>query len=551
MNRETLEVDVLIVGGGPAGLSAALRLSQLQKQQGGEPLSIAVLEKAREAGAHILSGAVLDPSTLRDLIPDFQAKGAPLLSPVQRDNVYMLTERSKLRLPIVPPPLKNHGNYLISLSQFVQWLAQQVEAEGIDFFSGFAGQDVLTDGIRVIGVRTGDRGVGKQGEHKPTYEAGVDIHAKVTIFCDGVRGNLTKRLIQEFQLSKDREPEQYAVGLKELWDIPGGRIEPGTVVHTLGYPLRHEEFGGAFIYALPENRLALGFVTGLDYADPLFDPHMAFNRLKKHPLVASLIEGGTLVRYGAKALPEGGWNTIPKLHTAGGLIAGDAGGFMNSMRLKGIHLAMRSGMLAAETAFDAIRAGDTSEAALKTYQDKIDASPIRTELYPVRNVHQAFGYGLFAGLMFSGMTLLAGGRWIGDLRGRPGYQRMKTLAWYYGLDVPVTRPSNVATIDRLTTFDKLTNVHYSGTAHEEDQPSHLIVQTEVCSSRCGPEYGHPCTRFCPANVYEIIRETGQPPRLQINASNCVHCKTCDIMDPYQVITWVPPEGGGGPQYNGM
>jgi len=551
MTRETLEVDVLIVGGGPAGLSAALRLSQLQKQQGGEPLAIAVLEKAREAGAHILSGAVLDPSTLRDLIPDFQAKGAPLLSPVQRDNVYMLTERSKLRLPIVPPPLKNHGNYLISLSQFVQWLAQQVEAEGIDFFSGFAGQDVLTDGIRVIGVRTGDRGVGKQGEHKPTYEAGVDIHAKVTIFCDGVRGNLTKRLIQEFQLSKDREPEQYAVGLKELWDIPGGRIEPGTVVHTLGYPLRHEEFGGAFIYALPENRLALGFVTGLDYADPLFDPHMAFNRLKKHPLVASLIEGGTLVRYGAKALPEGGWNTIPKLHMAGGLIAGDAGGFMNSMRLKGIHLAMRSGMLAAETAFDAIRAGDTSEAALKTYQDKIDASPIRTELYPVRNVHQAFGYGLFAGLMFSGMTLLAGGRWIGDLRGRPGYQRMKTLAWYYGLDVPVTRPSNVATIDRLTTFDKLTNVHYSGTAHEEDQPSHLIVQTEVCSSRCGPEYGHPCTRFCPANVYEIIRETGQPPRLQINASNCVHCKTCDIMDPYQVITWVPPEGGGGPQYNGM
>ena len=551
MERETLEVDVLIVGGGPAGLSAALRLSQLQKQQGGEPLSIAVLEKAREAGAHVLSGAVLDPSTLRDLIPDFQPKGAPLLSPVQRDNVYMLTERSKLRLPIVPPPLRNHGNYLISLSQFVQWLAQQVEAEGIDFFTGFAGQDVLTDGIRVIGVRTGDRGVGKHGEHKPTYEPGVDIHAKVTIFCDGVRGNLTKRLIQEFQLSKDREPEQYAVGLKELWDIPGGRIEPGAVIHTLGYPLRHEEFGGAFIYALPENRLALGFVTGLDYADPLFDPHMAFNRLKKHPLVAALIEGGTLVRYGAKALPEGGWNTIPKPYVAGGLIAGDAGGFMNSMRLKGIHLAMRSGMLAAETAFDAIRAGDTSEAALKTYQDKIDASPIRTELYPVRNVHQAFGYGLIAGLMFSGMTLLTGGRWIEDLRGRPGYQRIKTLAWYYGLDVPVTRPSNVASIDRVTTFDKLTNVHYSGTAHDEDQPSHLIVQTEVCSSRCGPEYGHPCTRFCPANVYEIIRETGQPPRLQINASNCVHCKTCDIMDPYQVITWVPPEGGGGPQYNGM
>ena len=466
MTRETLEVDVLIVGGGPAGLSAALRLAQLQKQRGGEPLSIAVLEKAREAGAHILSGAVLDPSTLRDLIPDFQAKGAPLLSPVQHDNVYFLTERSKLRLPIVPPPLKNHGNYLISLSQFVSWLAQQVEAEGIDFFTGFAGQEVLTDGIKVIGVRTGDRGIGKHGEHKPTYEPGVDIHAKVTIFCDGVRGNLTKWLIHEFQLSKDREPEQYAVGLKELWDIPSGRIEPGTVTHTLGYPLRHEEFGGAFIYALPESRLALGFVTGLDYADPLFDPHMAFNRLKKHPLVASLIEGGTLVRYGAKALPEGGWNTIPKPYMAGGLIAGDAGGFMNSMRLKGIHLAMRSGMLAAETAFDAIRAGDPSEAALKPYQDKIDASPIASELYPVRNVHQAFGYGLIAGLMFSGLTLLTGGRWLEDLRGRPGYQRMKTLAWYYGLDVPVTRASNIPAIDRVTTFDKLTNVHYSGTAHD-------------------------------------------------------------------------------------
>jgi electron-transferring-flavoprotein dehydrogenase len=551
MSRETLEVDVLIVGGGPAGLSAALRLSQLQKQRGGEPLSIAVLEKAREAGAHILSGAVLDPSTLRELIPDFAAKGAPLLSPVTRDNVYVLSERSKLRLPIVPPPLKNHGNFVISLSQFVRWLSQQVEGEGVDFFTGFAGQEVLTDGMRVVGVRTGDRGIGKHGEQKPTYEPGVDIHAKVTIFCDGVRGNLTKTLIQQFQLDKDRGPEQYAVGLKELWDIPAGRIAAGTVIHTLGYPLKQEEFGGAFIYALPENRLALGFVTGLDYEDPLFDPHMAFNRLKKHPLVASLIEGGTLVRYGAKALPEGGWNTIPKLYMAGGVIAGDAGGFMNSMRLKGIHLAMRSGMLAAETAFDAIRAGDTSEAALKAYADKVNASPIKTELYPVRNVHQSFGYGLLAGLMFSGLSLVTGGRWIEDLRGRAGYQRMKTLAWYYGLDVPVTRASNVAPFDRVTTFDKLTNVHYSGTAHDEDQPSHLIVDTEVCSSRCGPEYGHPCTRFCPANVYEIIREAGQPPRLQINASNCVHCKTCDIMDPYQVITWVPPEGGGGPQYNGM
>jgi electron-transferring-flavoprotein dehydrogenase len=551
MDRETLEVDVLIVGGGPAGLSAALRLSQLQKQQGGEPLTIAVLEKAREAAAHTLSGAVLDPSTLRDLIPDFQARGAPLAAPVQHDHVYFLTERSKIRFPIVPPPLRNHGNFLISLNAFVKWLSAQVEGEGIDFFTGFAGQEVLMDGARVIGVRTGDRGIGKHGEHKPTFEPGVDIHAKVTIFCDGVRGNLTKTLIERLGLGKDREPEQYAVGVKELWEIPKDRIVPGTVMHTMGYPLKHDEFGGAFIYALPEGRLSLGLVTGLDYADPLFDPHMAFNRLKLHPLVAGLIEGGTLVRYGAKALPEGGWNTIPRTYMDGGLVAGDAGGFMNSMRLKGIHLAMRSGMLAAETAFEAIRTGDTSEAGLKRYQEKIDASPIKTELYPMRNVHQAFGYGLFAGLAFAGLTLLTRGKWIEDLRGRAGHQRMRTLAWYYGLDVPVTRPSNVAPVNRQTTFDKLTNVHYSGTAHDEDQPSHLLVQTDVCSSRCGPEYGHPCTRFCPANVYEIIRESGQPPKLQINASNCVHCKTCDIMDPYQVITWVPPEGGGGPQYNGM
>jgi electron-transferring-flavoprotein dehydrogenase len=551
MERETLEVDVLIVGGGPAGLSAAIRLAQLQKAQGGEALSIAVLEKSREAGAHSLSGAVLDPSTLRDLIPDFAAKGAPLAAPVQRDHVYVLTEKSRYRLPIVPPPLRNHGHFIISLSAFVRWLSAQVDAEGIDFFTGFAGQEVLFDGARVVGVRTGDRGVGKHGEHKPNYEPGVDIRAKVTIFGDGVRGNLTKQLIRRLVLDEGREPEQYAVGLKELWEIPKDRVAPGTVVHTLGYPLRQEEFGGAFIYALPEGQLAVGFVTGLDYADPRFDPHMAFNRLKQHPFVRKLLEGGTLVRYGAKALPEGGWNTIPRPYMDGGLIAGDAASFMNSMRLKGIHLAMRTGMLAAETAFEAIRSGDTSETALKRYQDKIDASAVRAELYPVRNVHQAFGYGLIAGLTFAGLSILMGGRWIGDLRSRPGYARMKTLAWYYGLDVPTLKPSNAVAPDRKLTFDKLTNVHYSGTAHEEDQPSHLLVDTEVCSSRCGPEYGHPCTRFCPANVYEILREPGQPPRLQINASNCVHCKTCDIMDPYQVITWVPPEGGGGPQYNGM
>ena len=552
MVRETLEVDVLIVGGGPAGLSAALRLSQLQEQQGGEPLSIAVLEKAREAGAHILSGAILDPSALRDLIPDFREKGAPLVADVHDEDVYVLTQSGKLPLPIIPPPLKNHGNSIISLNLFVRWLTTQVEAAGIDFFTGFSGQDILMDGARVVGVRTGDRGIGKHGEQKATFEPGVDILAKVTIFCDGVRGNLTKELMRRLPLGRHAEPPQFALGLKELWEIPSNRLESGTVIHTLGYPLRHEEFGGGFIYAMPDGQVSLGFVVGLDYKDPLFDPHMAFNRFKQHPFVSKLLEGGHMIRYGAKALPEGGWNTIPQVFMDGGLIAGDAGGYMNSMRLKGIHLAMRTGMLAAETAFEAVRKGDTSLATMKTYQDRIDNSSVKAELYPVRNVHQAFGYGLLPGLAFAGLFVVTKGWLPEDLHGHPGHERMKTLAWYYGsTQFAPTAASNATTIDRRLTFDKLTNVHYSGTSHDEDQPPHLLVHTDVCSSICGPEYGHPCVRFCPANVYEIIQDPDGTPRLQINASNCVHCKTCDIMDPYQVITWVPPEGGGGPQYNGM
>ena len=548
MVRETLEIDILIVGAGPAGLSAALRLAQIQKQRGGEPLSVAILEKAREAGAHSLSGAILDPSALQELVPDFREKGAPLAAEVGAEHVYFLTQGAKVGLPIIPPPLRNHGNYLISLNAFVQWLTRQAEAEGVDFFSGFAGQDVLLDGRRVIGVRTGDRGVGRHGEQKGSFEPGVDILAKVTIFCDGVRGNLTKLLLRRLLLGRGRQPEQFAVGLKELWDVPRDRIGAGTVMHTLGYPLKQEEFGGGFVYAMPEGRLSLGFVVGLDYRDPLFDPHTAFNQFKQHPLIAALLDGGQMVRYGAKALPEGGWNTIPRLHMDGGLIAGDAGGFVNSMRLKGIHLAMRTGMLAAETAYESIKGGDTSEAALQAYQARIDASPVRAELYPVRNVHQAFGHGLLAGLAFSGLSILTGGRWPGRLKGHPGHERMQTVAAYYG-GRPVNAPP--AAIDRRLTFDKTTDVHYSGTAHDEDQPAHLLVHTEVCSTICGPEYGHPCTRFCPANVYEIARDADGSPRLQINASNCVHCKTCDIMDPYAVITWVSPEGGGGPQYNGM
>jgi electron-transferring-flavoprotein dehydrogenase len=554
--RETLEVDVLIVGGGPAGMSAALRLAQLQKAKGGEPLAIAVLEKARETGAHMLSGAVLDPSALRDLVPDFKAKGAPLASEVHSDAVYFLTRTRRFRFPITPPPLHNHGNYVISLNRFVKWLGGLVEAEGIDVFTGFAASELIFEGTRLAGVRTGDRGVGKHGDRKPTFEPGVDIRAKVTILTDGVRGNLTKSLVRQLGLDEGRSPQLFAIGIKELWEVPKDRLQAGSVIHTMGYPLKMDEFGGGFIYAMPDGVISVGFVAGLDYRDPMFDPHIAFQHFKRHPLVAPLLHGGQMVRYGAKALPEGGWHTIPRVYADGVLIAGDAAGFLNSMRLKGVHLAMRTGMLAADTAFEAVRAGDVSAAKLKAYEDRIDASAVRTELFPVRNVHQSFSYGLLAGLAYSGLSLVTRGWWFRDpMPAHAGYARMAKLADYYKDTLPDPDSTvNPVKIDRQLTFDRLTNVHFSSTRHAEDQPSHLIVHdAEICRTRCREEYGNPCVRFCPANVYEMVDmgDGTSRKRLQINASNCVHCKTCDIMDPYQIIDWVPPEGGGGPQYEGM
>ena len=552
MSRETLEVDILIVGGGPAGLSAAIRLSQLQKARGGAPLAIAVLEKAREAGAHQLSGALLDPSSLNELIPDFKAKGCPIECDVHEDNVYYLTPKNKIRLPITPPPFRNHGNYIISLNKFTRWLAAQIEGvEGLDVFSGFSGQSVLFDGAKVVGVRTGDRGIGKHGEQKSTYEPGADIRAKVTIFADGVRGNLTKELMRALPLADPAHPAEFAIGLKETWDVPPDRIKPGTVIHTMGYPLREEEFGGSFLYGMPNGRVSIGFVVGLSYKDPLFDPHAAFQHFKRHPFISAILEGGQMVRYGAKAVPEGGWNTQPRLYCHGGLIVGDAANLVNSMRLKGIHLAMRSGMLAAEVAFDAVQSGDTSAVSLSRFKALVDDSPIKTELYPVRNVHQAFSKGFYAGSLFAALAMVTG-RLGEDLHGEPGHTQLELLKDYYGLDKrDILTGSNAVPADRKLIFDKVTNVHYSGTAHDEDQPVHLLVHTEVCHSICGEEYGHPCVRFCPANVYEMVDDGKGGRRLQINASNCVHCKTCDIMDPYGVITWVPPEGGGGPQYDGM
>jgi electron-transferring-flavoprotein dehydrogenase len=433
-------------------------------------------------------------------------------------------------------------------------MAGLVEAEGIDIFTGFPGSEVLFDGNRIIGVRTGDRGIGKHGEKKPTFEPGVDVHAKVTILTDGVRGNLTKTVVRRLALDEGRLPQVYAIGIKELWEVPKDRVKPGYVMHTMGYPLRMEEFGGAFLYAMPDGVLSVGFVAGLDYHDPMFDPHVRFQHLKRHPVVASILSGGQMIRYGAKALPEGGWHTVPRVYADGLLIAGDAGGFVNSIRLKGIHLAMQTGMLAAQAAFEAIGAGDTSTVRLKKYADLIDASDVRRELYSVRNVHQAFGYGLLPGVAFSGLSLVTGGWWLRDpMPSHAGHERIVKVADYYRDGRPDPDSTvNPAKIDRQLTFDRLTNVHFSGTRHSEDQPSHLIVHdTDICRTRCREEYGNPCTRFCPANVYEMVDAGDGTKRLQINASNCVHCKTCDIMDPYQVIDWVPPEGGGGPNYEGM
>jgi electron-transferring-flavoprotein dehydrogenase len=544
--RETLDVDVLIVGGGPAGLSTALRLSQLQVSTG-KTLNVALLEKAAEPGAHLLSGAVLDPRALAELVPDFESRGAPLAAKVSEDRVYFLTGSGKIKFPFTPPPLNNHGHFVISVQQLAKWLSGLVEAAGVDVFSGFAGSELLTDGHRVIGVRTGDRGIDKHGQPRPSFEPGVDIHAKVTILADGVRGNLTKQLMRRTPIAVGNQPQLFAIGIKELWEIPAGRLKPGSVTHTIGYPLTQREFGGGFIYAMSETRVSVGFVAGLDYEDPMFDPHVAFQRFKLHPFVRDLLEAGQMIRYGAKALPEGGWYTLPECSVDGAMIVGDAAGFLNSLRLKGIHLAMKTGMLAAETAFEAIHSGDTSEKQLVKFDERIRGSWVGDEMRPVRNVHQSFRYGLFGGLAFSGLSLLTRGWWIRDpIPSVPGHLRLKRL------DEAGRHDSHDdVKPDRVLTFDKLTNVHFSGTRHDEDQPSHLLVHTDVCHSICGKEYGHPCIRFCPANVYEIVPDAGGNPRLQINASNCVHCKTCDIMDPYQVITWVPPEGGGGPRYEGM
>jgi electron-transferring-flavoprotein dehydrogenase len=612
--RETLEIDVLFVGAGPASLAGAYHLARLLREhneRAATPLevSIAVLEKGREVSSHALSGAVVDPSALAELFPD-DWRSAPFEGPVGKERVLFLTRGGSHSLPI-PPPLQNHGCYVASLGKLLKWMAPRVEAAGVDIFYEFPAVAALVEDGRVVGVRTGDRGIGRNGEKKANYEPGIDIRTRCVVLGEGPRGTLVKQLDAALGLWRDRNPQVYAIGLKEVWDLPPGRVAAGEVIHTLNWPLGFHTFGGGFLYGMQNDQLIAGLVVGLDYENPLFDPHLEFQRWKTHPAIARLLAGGKMSFYGAKAIPEGGWWSLPRLGGGGFLVAGDSAGFLNSQRLKGIHLAMKSGMLAAEAIFEELApsaagapassapppaagalpssapslaagalpssapsAGAGTGAPLPPlhlrYQSKIESSWIRDELWPVRNFHQAFDHGLLAAMVQAGLGLVTGGRGWGvldRLRTRAGHERIIPLTSTAGqrLEPPPPVPPSQASVDgtRLV-FDRLADVYMSGTAHEEDQPVHLhVADPSICVTRCTAEYANPCERFCPAAVYEMVAApapaaagSADPAapvtrKLQINASNCVHCKTCDIMDPYGIITWVPPEGGGGPNYSKM
>ena len=560
--RDVMEVDVLFVGGGVASLSGALHLSNLIKKHNediestGEgkkldEIMIAVLDKGAYLGSHALSGAVMDPSSLKELVPDFVEKGAPLDSEVSGEEVCLLIGNGRIKSPITPPPLNNHGNYVVSLSKLNEWMGEMVEANGVDIFPGFAGTEILYDGDKVIGVRTGDKGIDSEGEKKPNYEPGIDLQAKVTVFGEGTRGSLTKVLIDKFGLDDGKNPESYVIGVKEVWEVPEGNIKPGQVIHTMGYPLKNDTYGGGFVYGMKDNIVAVGLLIGLDYEDPLLDPHCEFQKFKLHPHIAKILKGGKLSQYGAKTAPVGGYFSIPRLAVDGGVIVGDSANLFISQKIKGIHVAMKSGMLAAETILDALIKGDFSASQLSNYEQALYNSQVGKELYKVRNFHQAFENGLMSGLIKGGLQYFLGGRILkARLTTKPDFTHLEKVADLYGTDSPTDEQRGTIKFDGETTFDKETDVYYSGSTHEEQQPAHLkVLDLDVCYNKCWQEYQAPCQRFCPANVYEIeIDEKSGKPSLKLNFSNCLHCKTCDVKDPFENITWVPPEGGGGPKF---
>ena len=569
MERERLEMDVVFVGAGPANLSGALHLARLcarhdeavaAGERKGEPLGeiqIGVIEKGAAVGSHILSGAVMDPKGLRELMPDFLEQGAPVESPVTQDEFLYLTKTRSIKSPITPPPLKNHGYYIVSLNKLTAWLGEKCEEAGVNIFPEFPGAEMLYDERdAVVGVRTGDKGINKEGKPKANFEPGVDLIAKVTVLGEGPRGSLTKQLSQRLNLNEGREPQVYSLGVKELWELPDDRYPTGRVTHTLGFPSDAKTYGGGWIYGMQNRVVNLGYVTGLDYRDPLLDPHAEFQMFKQHPFVAKLLEGGKLLRYGAKTIAAGGYHAMPQLYAAGVLLVGDCAGFLNSQRLKGIHTAIKSGMLAAETIYESLVAGDYSARQLSRYETLVRESWITQELRKVRNFHAAFHRGRWLGIANAGFQFLTGGRSWG-LRERvstePGHALMRKLSEYGYSGDQIEQRYEGLRFDGKITFNKLTDVYHAAVGHDEDQPSHLhVLDTDICSTRCAEEFGNPCQRFCPAAVYEMVDDAPSGKRkLQINFSNCVHCKTCDIMDPYQIINWVTPEGGGGPDYKNM
>ncbi len=556
IQREILEVDILVVGAGPAGLSFGYHLANLINQSGGRISmpEIMIIEKGSYAGAHALSGAVMDPRGLRELMPHFVEKGFTFEREAGPDSLFFLTEKSSFKFPFLPKPFQNHAHYIISLNKFAGWMAEQVEATGINVFSSTGGFELLIENSKVTGVRTVDLGLDKEGRPKSNFEPGSLLKAKVTILAEGVHGSLAREAIEDLHLRDGKLPQAYLTGIKEVWEIPEGRLRDGEIIHTFGWPLPSEEYGGGFIYSMGGRMAAVGYAVGLNSPNPTNDPHYKFQLYKTHPLVHRIFEGGTMLHYGAKTIPEGGYYSMPRLYHDGLLLIGDAAGFLNSQRMKGIHLAIKSGMMAAETVFEALEKNDFSARTLQGMQSRFENSWAKDELFAVRNYHAGFEDGLFMGMFNSGLQMVSGGKGMFDrIAIEPDYKHMMPLKEY------VTRQGDDAVrknlkFDNKYLYDKLTDVYHSGAKHEEEQPSHLVIADyDICNTVCAETFGNPCRHFCPAQVYEMAEDANNPgkKKLQLTPSNCVHCKTCDIADPYQVIKWVTPEGGGGPNYTNM